>query len=76
MPEKESSVIADIDYDDETAELDITFTSGKKYRYFGVPADVYSDFLDAPSRGKFFNAQIKDVYDFAEVFPARRSGNR
>ena len=68
---KYQSVIARIDYDEETCELDITFTTQKKYRYFDVPSEVYYDFLEAPSQGEFFNAQIRDRYAFSEIAPKR-----
>ena len=56
-----------MEYDDEARELDITFTSGKKYRYFNVPLEIYVEFLDAGSKGKFFNDSIKGAFAFAEV---------
>jgi hypothetical protein len=62
-----SSTITSVKYDDDARELDITFTSGKKYRYFNVPLEVYAEFLDAGSKGKFFNDNIKGVFTFAEV---------
>ena len=56
-----------MEYDDEARELDITFTSGKMYRYFYVPLEIYAEFLDAGSKGKFFNDNIKGVFSFVEV---------
>lgn len=48
-----------ISYDPETRVLEITFTSGGTYRYFGVPADVVNDLRIAGSPGKFFDSNIK-----------------
>jgi hypothetical protein len=62
-----SSTITSVEYDDEARELDITFTSGKKYRYFNVPLEIYVELLDAGSKGKFFNDNIKGVFAFVEV---------
>jgi len=62
-----SSTITSVEYDDEARELDITFTSGKKYRYFNVPLEIYAELLDAGSKGKFFNDNIKGAFAFAEV---------
>lgn len=56
-----------VEYDDDAQELDILFASGKKYRYLGVPPDIYAGLLDAESKGQFFNEEIKDVYPFSEV---------
>jgi hypothetical protein len=62
-----SSTIKSIEYDDDARELDITFTSGKTYRYFNVPLEIYAEILDAGSKGKFFNDNIKGVFAFVEV---------
>jgi hypothetical protein len=62
-----SSTIKSVEYDDEARELDITFTSGKTYRYFNVPLEICAEFLDAGSKGKFFNDNIKGVFAFVEV---------
>ena len=59
-----STVIARFDYDAATRELQVTFTSGLIYTYYGVPSQVHDAFRDAFSRGEFFNRWIKDRYDF------------
>ncbi|CAN5277102.1 KTSC domain-containing protein [soil metagenome] len=66
MPQTASSVIARIDYNAHSRELHVTFTSGRRYRYSGVPAEVYFQFCRAASKGEFFNALIKDRYPFTE----------
>jgi hypothetical protein len=67
MPLVRSSVMTEVAYDETTRELDITFTSGRTYRYFKVPPDIYNDLLDAGSKGAFFNDYIRDAFDFNEV---------
>jgi len=67
MPRVQSSVMTYVHYDEESAELDITFVSGKIYRYFGVPLATYIDLLDAESLGEFFNQNVKDAFRFIEV---------
>jgi hypothetical protein len=67
MPHVQSSVMTFVKYDDDTCELDITFTSGKTYRYLEVPVEIYEGLLDAESKGEFFNDNIKDEFVFAEV---------
>ena len=61
-----------VKYDDEAGELDITFTSGKIYRYLEVPAEIYDGLLDAESKGEFFNASIKDEFVCSEVRSRRK----
>ncbi|HST36372.1 MAG TPA: KTSC domain-containing protein [Allosphingosinicella sp.] len=62
-----SSVIQSHHYDPEREELSITFTTGRSYVYFHVPPEAYEDFRDAFSKGRHFNAKIRDSYDFAEA---------
>jgi KTSC domain len=62
-----SSMMAGVEYDEETCELDILFSSGKTYRYFDVPEEVYARLLAAESKGQFFNEEIKEAYRYAEV---------
>ena len=65
MPTVSSSAIQRIEYDELSHRLQITFTSGKTYTYYGVPRSVYESFLHASSKGTFFNDYIKDRYTFA-----------
>jgi KTSC domain len=62
-----SSVIRSFLYDPEKSELWITFVSGRRYVYGGVPQDVVDAFNAAPSRGTFFNSEIRDDYSYCEV---------
>jgi hypothetical protein len=54
----DSTVIAAVEYSPEAA-LDIEFTSGARYRYFAVPAQLFHRFLSAESKGTFFNRYIR-----------------
>lgn len=45
--------------------------SGRRYDYRGVPPEVAGDFRRAFSKGRFFNARIRDRYPFIQV----REGN-
>jgi hypothetical protein len=60
-----STAIKAIGYDETTAELWVTFVSGKTYRYYRVPRGIYLAFRRAVSKGTFFNDHIRDRYDFA-----------
>jgi hypothetical protein len=72
MPQVQSSVMTFVKYDDDACELDITFTSGKTYRYREVPVEIYDGLLDAESKGEFFNDSIKDAFVYSEVRSRRR----
>ena len=56
-----SSVIAAMHYDEHTAVLTIVYRGSRgRYRYFDVPADVWSAFQAAPSKGTFLNTVFKE----------------
>ena len=67
MNKVQSSNIAEVDYSAESQELFIKFTNGATYKYEEVPPRVYSDFLKAESKGKFFHSNIRNVYDYRRV---------
>lgn len=58
------SWIQHVEYDDESQQMRIVMKGGKKsvYECQDVPKDVYDTFKSAPSRGSFFNTNIKGNY--------------
>jgi len=60
----ESTAIDQIDYDEERTKLLVRFQSGERYVYVGVPGEVHRSFVEADSKGRFFQAQIRDRYPF------------
>ena len=42
----------------------IVFNTGWMYVYYEVPPTLYDQFMDAPSKGKFFHQNIKGKYDY------------
>jgi hypothetical protein len=60
--EVESSVIASVGYDKERRDMMVEFKSGELYLYQGVPPIVYDKFLEAESKGSFFNSNIKSIF--------------
>jgi hypothetical protein len=65
MPAVDSTAIESVAYDVPTRRLVVTFTGGKTYKYYDVPRAIYERFLQASSKGAFFNAHVRDRYDFA-----------
>jgi len=63
----ESSLIEAIGYDPEYGDLYIKFHSGTTYMYENVETEVFEDFKKAESKGKYFQANIKDEYDYHQV---------
>ncbi|MEW9854978.1 KTSC domain-containing protein [Novosphingobium sp. M1R2S20] len=66
-----STAIREFAYDGQVGTLEVTFVSGRRYRYFLVPDHVAQDFAAASSKGGFFNAEIRDRYPFQELSRAR-----
>lgn len=64
-----STVIRRFAYDPPGKVLDVEFVSGRRYRYFAVPQEIEEAFRAALSKGRFFNARIRDVYAFRELAP-------
>jgi KTSC domain len=60
----ESTVIEAIGY---SRVLEIRFESGQVYQYYDVPDDIFDAMLDAPSKGKFFNQNIRGRFRYREI---------
>ncbi|RAI39159.1 hypothetical protein CH341_26425 [Rhodoplanes roseus] len=58
----DSSAIRSARYDPAARVLEITFVTGRVYAYLHVPETTYRDFLDAESKGRFFNERIRDAF--------------
>lgn len=57
----DSSFIQGVHHDPSTNVLTVQMKSGT-YQYYGVPASVHQDLLDADSAGQFFGQHIKPKY--------------
>jgi hypothetical protein len=55
-----SRAISSIGYQAGTLELE--FVDGDVYRYFLVPRGLFVEFLQAESKGAFFNERIRDRF--------------
>jgi hypothetical protein len=60
----DSTAITAIDYDPSRAKLLVRFVSGERYVYVGVPGEVHRSFVEADSKGRFFQAEIRDNYPY------------
>ena len=62
-----STVIRRFDYAPERRELVIEFTTGRRYVYAEVPEDEVKAMRAAFSKGRYFNANIRDRYQCREI---------
>jgi hypothetical protein len=65
----DSSAIRSVGYDAKTRTLEVEFSSGAVYDYFGVSARLWASFLDAPSKGVFFARRVRDRFACARRRP-------
>lgn len=65
----DSSLIRSVGYDLASSVLEIEFTGeGRIYDYFDVPLSIYSELMEAESKGQYFNDYIKDMYSYQQVY--------
>jgi len=62
-----SSELRSIGYVPERAMLEVEFQSGGVYQYFGVPEVVFAGLVSASSKGRYFNANIREVYFYRRI---------
>jgi len=55
----DSSTVDQIGYDDEAREVHVIFKNSGHYIYSDVSEEVWAQFRDAPSQGKFVNEEFK-----------------
>ncbi len=60
----ESDVIHAIGYDPEINLLEIIFNDGRIYQYRNVPAPVYEGLKNAESKGRYFQENIRDEFQY------------
>jgi hypothetical protein len=63
----ESSILASVLYLPTQRELELEFRSGEIYRYLDVPSQTYNELLAAPSKGSYFNSNIRKQFAFHQL---------
>ena len=71
-----SSTLASVLYFPQGRELEVEFRSGAIYRYLDVPPNVYTELLDSPSKGAYYNFNIRKRFPFHQLslFSAPQTG--
>lgn len=64
---KKSSRILKMSYIKSKKLLTITFNSGVTYEYYDVPMEVTDGIIQADSLGKYFDKNIKGIYNYKRV---------
>jgi len=69
--EMPSRVIRRFSYQAKDKALDVTFVSGRRYRYLNVPQQVYQDMQSSFSKGEYFNRHVRDHFAFEKLTASR-----
>jgi hypothetical protein len=68
MPYVQSSALEQVSYDETAQTLCATFRDfGRTYIYREVPQELYDGLIFADSLGSYFNAHIRDHFEFREI---------
>lgn len=67
-----STVIRSFDYRADARELEVIFVTGRRYVYCEVPPQAAAALRSAFSKGRHFNAHVRDHYPFRKLEPAAR----
>ena len=63
-----SSNLKEVCYDSQTSTLRVEFHNGNIYEYSNVSSAVYIALLKASSKGRYFEAYIKDRFPTRKVW--------
>lgn len=69
-----STVIRSIHYHAQSAELEVIFTTGRRYLYEAVPQEVAEAFRRSRIKGPHFNRHIRGRYPYREGPPDPMTG--
>ncbi|MEY2563299.1 MAG: hypothetical protein QOH88_1492 [Verrucomicrobiota bacterium] len=65
----QSTAVASVGYSKRLHALEIEFRNGAIYRYLEVDALVYQDLMNAPSKARFYDENIRGKYRRLHVRP-------
>jgi len=66
----ESSSVRSIGYDPETKVLQVEFTSGGLYEYYGVTQFAHDEFIASESKGSHFAVKIRACFESKRLHDA------
>lgn len=65
-----STVIRRFTYHKEACELEVTFTTGRRYLYSEVPTEAARALKESFAKGVHFNRHMRGRYPYRELQPA------
>lgn len=62
-----SQALTSVGYEPDSSQLEVEFSSGGVYRYYGVPAKVHEELMAAESHGHYFAERIRDRFRYRKL---------
>ncbi|TBB56943.1 KTSC domain-containing protein [Rhizobium ruizarguesonis] len=62
-----STNVLSVGYDEPTETLEVEFSNGSIYQYYNVGSALFQQLMQAPSKGQFLNAYIRNSYPYSRV---------
>lgn len=62
-----SSQVKEIEYNEPSKEMLVTFLTGVKYVYYDITPEIWKQALEAESIGKFLNSSIKGKFRYGKI---------
>jgi hypothetical protein len=72
--EVESTTMRSVGYDHTNQVLEVEFQSGAIDQYLDVRPAIHKELMDAASKGRYFNREIRDIYTSVRVDRQGRRG--
>jgi hypothetical protein len=63
----QSSLIKAVSYAADNWIMFVQFHDNAVYKYESVPPRIYAEFLESPSKGKYFGALIQRIYNYRRL---------
>lgn len=62
-----STNLKSVGFDPKTKTLEVEFIHGGVYRYYEVPAEIHSGLINAESKGKYFQTNVRQKFRFERI---------
>lgn len=63
----QSSTIKSLSYDESKEQMQILFKGGERYLYEEFPIELWNQFINSESKGRYFNSRIKNDFQSTKL---------
>jgi KTSC domain-containing protein len=68
-----STAVWAVGYDEPRGVLQMELMNGAVYDYLDVPRSVYERFMNADSKGGYYNREVRDKYEYFQLREPEKS---